>query len=111
MYSNSQNGAPRHISLSVANDGYPDLESCEVEFLADGSDNGLPMRLSGNVDYDTIFIGGYNMGDTQWHAHASIDCLSGLYWKNTKNFADGCSAHVKGGFFHNSNGTYFSRLS
>jgi hypothetical protein len=79
------------------------MESCEVNWLDDGTDNGYPMRLSGNIDYDSVFVGGYSMGDIQWHAHTSLYCLSGLYWKNTKNMADGCSAHVKGGFFHHSN--------
>jgi hypothetical protein len=89
------NASPKHISQQLANDGYPDMDSCDVVWLDDGTDNGFPMRLSDNVDYDSVFVGGYNMADIQWHAHSSLYCLSGMYWKNTKNFADGCSSHIK----------------
>ena len=40
-------------------------------FLSDGSENGRSVL-----------------------GHSSVDSLNLMYWKETKNFADGCSAHI-----------------
>lgn len=38
-----------------------------------------------------------NITDIQYHGHASYDNNELIYWKETKNFANGCSAHITGG--------------
>ena len=39
----------------------------------------------------------------QYDAHLSIGNNNLLYWKTTKNFHDGCSAHLRGGVFAGGN--------
>ena len=91
--------SPRHISQSVENNGFADLATCDVVWLDDGENNGWPMKISNNVDYGSVFVGGYGTADMQFEKHTSIECNNGIYWKNTKNFADGCSAHIRNDFF------------
>ena len=89
---------PRRIEQSIASNGYTNLSTCGG-FDAAGRDRGLPFRLSENVDFDNVFVGQYDAGDIQYASHLSRNNLNLLYWKTSKNFADGCSAHLRGGAF------------
>ena len=98
----NDNVSPRHgISQTIASNGFvEDLAgTCDVTWLDDGEDNGFPMKVSNNVDHGGVFVGGYSSADLQFRRHVSIDVNNGIYWKNTKNFADGCSAHLLDGFY------------
>ena len=59
--------------------------------------------MAANVDYDNVFVGQYDAGDLQYNDHVSRRNLNLLYWKTSKNFADGCSAHLAGGHFAEGN--------
>ena len=39
------------------------------------------------------------MGDVQYRSHSALLSDSLMYWKETKSFADGCSAHISGSFY------------
>jgi hypothetical protein len=39
------------------------------------------------------------MGDVQFDKHVAYDNNNGMYWKSTKNFANGCASHLKGGLY------------
>ena len=41
------------------------------------------------------------MGDIQFSRHYSEDNNCGIYWKTTKDFADGCSAHLSRAYYAN----------
>ena len=91
---------PRHTDESPATNGLVvDRSSCVPFDSATGSDRGMPTRVVRNVDWANAFVGTYNMGDVQFEDHVSVDNQEAIYWKETKSFADGCAAHVKGGTF------------
>jgi hypothetical protein len=50
--------------------------------------------MSNNVDYGNAFVGGYNVGGLQYQNHISYNNLNNIYWKETNDFSDGCSAHI-----------------
>ena len=75
-----------------------DKSTCAY-LTADGRDNGLSVALTENVDYDNVFVGSYDSGDMQYGRHVSLGNQNLIYWKGTKNFADGCAAHIKHGYF------------
>ena len=87
---------PRRVEMSVATNGHANLSTCGA-FGEGGLDRGSGYRLSENVDYDNVFVGQYDAGDVQYAHHASVHNLNAIYWKTTKNFADGCSSHLLGG--------------
>ena len=43
------------------------------------------------------------MGDLQYSDHVAVSNLNNMYWKTTKNFADGCASHISGGRFEDGN--------
>ncbi len=69
----------------------------------DGSDNGKPVMFKNNVDYRVTFVGQYNAGDLQYKNHVSFENGNLIYWKETKNFQDGCSAHLSDSYFEEGN--------
>jgi len=81
---------------SVSSNGY--TVSCTA-FTPSGQDNGYSTALRNNFDYGNAFVGNYNAGDIQFSHHTSIDNNNLIYWKETKVFADGCSAHIRDSFF------------
>lgn len=86
---------PKKTTRSLLTGGLvANKDSCAA-FDADGNDRGLSQVVSYNVDYENIFVGQYGAGDIQYLHHTSIFNNNLIYWKETKNFADGCSAHVK----------------
>jgi hypothetical protein len=89
---------------NILNNGFLDGGGHCEPFLATGETNGLSMHhVHNNVDYGNAFVGGYNVNDVQFRGHVAWDNLNNLYWKETANFADGCSAHISGGWFSNGN--------
>lgn len=42
-------------------------------------------------------------GDIQYKGHASLNNNNLIYWKETKNFDDSCSAHISGSYYVNGN--------
>ena len=71
--------------------------------LLDGSDNGKPAMFKNNVDYRVTFVGQYNSGDIQYKNHISFKNNNVMYWKESKNFQDGCSAHISDSYFEDGN--------
>ena len=58
-------------------------------YTSDGSDRGWPAAIADNLDYGNVFVGHYEAGDIQYLRHTSIGNNNLMYWKETKNFADG----------------------
>lgn len=83
---------PRRVTQSLATNGW--ATDCGP-FDANGDDRGFPVAMINNVDYHNAFVGSYASADIQYQQHTSIACLNLMYHKETKNFADGCSAHFK----------------
>jgi hypothetical protein len=52
---------------------------------------------------DNVFVGQYGAGDIQYRYHSSINNLNLIYWKDTKNFQDGCSAHIADSYYEKGN--------
>ena len=86
---------------SVAADGL--LSAPCSPYTSTGLDNGHAVVLSNNVDYDNVFAGGYSYGDIQYNQHIGVHNLNNIYWKEAKNFADGCSAHITNGYYTDGN--------
>ena len=91
------------ISQSVASNGVTKTTSQCSSFTSDGYDNGWPGTFNNNFDYYNTFVGHYGAGDVQYRKHASIENLNLIYWKDSKSFADGCSALLKDGFYRKGN--------
>ena len=66
-------------------------------------DRGIPVAHVDTFDYGNAFVGHYNAGDIQYHRHASINNLNLVYWKETKNFANGCASHIVDSYYANGN--------
>ena len=76
------------------------MESCN-EFKADGSDNGLTCFIEDNVDWHNMFVGQYAVGDISYRNIWSVNNAHGMYWKLSKNMADGVSYHIEDSMFIN----------
>jgi len=94
---------PRDTDQSIEADGFNlDQGTCGA-LTNDGLDRGLGVAILNNVDYDTVFVGHYNAGDMQHRGHTSYGNNNLIYWKETKNFADGCAAHLSDGYYAHGN--------
>ena len=93
---------PTRIERTVNMNGIANLSTCR-EWTTNGDDNGLPATFMHNIDYDNAFVGQYNAGDLQYRFHTSIENSNLIYWKETKNFQDGCSAHIADSFYEAGN--------
>jgi hypothetical protein len=96
---------PKFTDQSISNNGYNiDKSMCDgFDSISGGVDHGISAAIVNNVDYGNAFVGHYNAGDIQYANHASIDNNNLIYWKETKNFANGCSAHITGGYYAKGN--------
>lgn len=94
---------PKLTDRSVASDGENIDKSLCQGFDDEGSTKGVSTTFKNNVDYGNAFVGHYEAGDIQYYGHQSFDNNNLLYWKETKNFENGCSAHVSGSTFSNGN--------
>ena len=93
---------PKNTGRTLSRNGLPILDSCSSWTLT-GEDNGLPATLMNNIDYDNAFVGQYGAGDLQYKYHTSVQNLNLIYWKETKNFQDGCSAHIIDSYYEQGN--------
>ncbi|CAF4949646.1 unnamed protein product, partial [Rotaria sp. Silwood1] len=93
---------PKTTDRSIDKNGLPTLSTCQ-EWTTSGEDNGLPATFMHNIDYDNVFVGQYNAGDLQYRFHTSINNNNLIYWKETKNFQDGCSSHIADSFYDSGN--------
>jgi hypothetical protein len=106
-YTLNDNYPKRNTGLSLASNGFttssnssnPSFSCASV--TADGSDRGLSTTIWNNADYGNTFVGHYGAGDIRYHSHTSLENLNAIYWKETKSFADGCSAHISHSHFRN----------
>lgn len=55
-------------------------EDC-AEFAADGSDNGLLAIIEDSIEYHSIFVGHYTLGDVQFKNLTSFYNSHAMYWK------------------------------
>mmetsp|Transcript_32276 Transcript_32276/g.67849 ORF Transcript_32276/g.67849 Transcript_32276/m.67849 type:complete len:1275 (+) Transcript_32276:77-3901(+) len=79
---------------AISTDGHNIEKSLCTGFDNQGYERGVSASIVDNIDYHNAFVGHYQAGDIQYNGHHSYDSLSSLYWKETKNFQNGCSAHV-----------------
>jgi hypothetical protein len=93
---------PKRLDRNLERNGLPDKNTCK-EWTVTGEDTGLPISIINNVDYGNAFVGQYSSGDIQYRFHSSVDNLNLIYWKETKNFQDGCSSHLADSFYENGN--------
>ena len=90
---------PKRTDQSIVTNGRMlDKTTCNA-VNADGSDNGVGVVIADNFDYGNVFVGHYEAGDIQYLRHTSIANNNLIYWKETKNFQDGCSAHLSGSYY------------
>jgi len=79
-----------------------DMASCQ-EFTSDGRDNGLvPANVvEDEFDWHNLFVGQYSLGDVGLVRYTSINNHHPIYWKDSKNFADGKTHHIRDSLFLN----------
>jgi hypothetical protein len=92
---------PRMLKLDE-NGLLTDPASCNA-LTADGKDNGV---VPANVVEDEFnwhchHVGQYDMGDVSFVRYTSVNNFHGMYWKKSKNFADGVSHHIRDSVFAN----------
>lgn len=91
---------PRRTDQAIATNGFnTDRDGTCAALDPDGSDRGAPVSIVNNVDYDNVFVGHYTAGDIQHRGHRSFSNNNLIYWKETKNFADGCASHISDAYY------------
>lgn len=95
---------PKNSDRTLDTNGLIVNKNTCAAFDEKGDDRGLPQVVSYNVDYSNVFVGQYSLGDIQYRHHTSIFNNNLIYWKETKNFANGCSSHVKDSWWQGRNG-------
>ncbi|CAK9057639.1 Cell surface hyaluronidase (Cell migration-inducing hyaluronidase 2) (Transmembrane protein 2) [Durusdinium trenchii] len=93
------NQMPRNLERD-SNGFVVDMGSCG-EFTQDGRDNGLSPAnvIEDQFDWHNDFVGQYSMGDVAFLRFVSVNNAHDMYWKESKNFADGVSHHIKDSLF------------
>jgi hypothetical protein len=94
---------PQVTDRSVDTNGYNLDQSLCRGFDSNGETNGKSTAILNHVDYDNAFVGQYEVGDIQYRGHVSINNNNLIYWKETKNFEDGCSAHITQSYYMDGN--------
>ncbi|MDX1693426.1 MAG: hypothetical protein R3208_06655, partial [Ketobacteraceae bacterium] len=89
----------QNTGQSVANNGTTHGDDDCAAYDVTGNDLGLPAVISNHFDYGNAFVGQYAAGDIQYNNHVNIDNLNSIYWKETKTFQDGCSAHISDSYY------------
>lgn len=92
---------PQDTDRSLDSKGYNINPSLCDGFDSYGNTNGSPTAILNHLDYDNIFVGQYEVGDIQYRGHVSVNNKNLIYWKETKNFEDGCAAHIANSFYSN----------
>ena len=114
------NQLPRRVARDF--DGFLVDDASANEFTAAGDDNGgcgefpagydgstwlggaladgaSPCVVADGFEWHNLFVGQYKLGDIQYLRYTSVNNLHHMYWKESKNFADGASAHLKDAVF------------
>eukprot|EP00437_Effrenium_voratum_P009909 CAMPEP_0181428788 /NCGR_PEP_ID=MMETSP1110-20121109/16861_1 /TAXON_ID=174948 /ORGANISM="Symbiodinium sp., Strain CCMP421" /LENGTH=1773 /DNA_ID=CAMNT_0023552029 /DNA_START=37 /DNA_END=5358 /DNA_ORIENTATION=- len=93
------NQRPRNIERDT-NGFVIDMGTCS-EFTEDGRDNGLnPANvIEDQFDWHNEFVGQYSMGDIAFVRMIGVNNAHNMYWKESKNFADGQSHHIRDSLF------------
>eukprot|EP01051_Picozoa_sp_SAG22_P006118 SAG22_NODE_389_length_11276_cov_12.397244_6_plen_1512_part_00 len=84
---------PRRVNQVLALNGITSSESCKGHDSS-GNDRGRSVPLVDATDYDNTWMGSYSLGDLQYQGHNQPQSANTMYWKETKNMADRCSAHI-----------------
>ena len=71
-------------------------------FSNSGFDNGKTSIIDNHFDWHAMFVGQYDVGDIMWRGLISANNAHNMYWKISKNFADGVSHHIKDSLMLNS---------
>jgi len=93
------NQHPRRLSRDV--NGYV-TDGCGA-FTNEGNDNGLAPAnvIEDEFDWHNMFVGQYSSGDISYVRYTSVNNGHAMYWKRSKNFADGVSHHMRDSVFAN----------
>jgi len=94
---------PKVTDQSVKTNGHNIDQNLCHGFDNEGNTRGLSATFKDNLDYHNAFVGHYNAGDIQYNGHKSHENLNLIYWKETKNFQNGCSAHITDGTYSRGN--------
>jgi hypothetical protein len=94
---------PKVTDQAIATDGHNIDKTLCSGFDEQGNERGMSTVILDNTDYSNAFNGHYQAGDIQYRGHKSYGSNELLYWKETKNFANGCSAHITGGSYSQGN--------
>lgn len=91
MYTDNQ--YPRRVLRNI--NGY--ITGGCGEFTETGEDNGVvPANvIEDEFDWHNMFVGQYSGGDISYVRYTSVNNAHSMYWKKSKNFADGVSHHIK----------------
>ena len=99
------NSSPKQLARDVSSNGMvKDIANCDPAsssscscqtFKSDGTDNGQVGIVADQVDWFNDFVGCYELLDVQMLRFRSSNNLKNWYWKQTKNFQDGVSSHIK----------------
>jgi len=94
---------PKVTDQAVTTNGHNIDQTLCTGFDNAGNTRGLPATFKNHLDYHNAFVGHYSAGDIQYNGHNSHHNLNLIYWKETKNFENGCSAHITDGSYSNGN--------
>ncbi|KAJ1626510.1 hypothetical protein T492DRAFT_910036 [Pavlovales sp. CCMP2436] len=100
------NQYPRNVERDE-NGFVSDWASCD-EFKADGTDNGKLAIVEDSLEYHSIFVGHYTLGDVQFKNFVSVWNSHAMYWKVGKNFAGTDRPHVVDSLFVSDNSAPFA---
>lgn len=84
---------------SIANNGTTNFSDDCAAYDWMGTDLGLSSVILNHFDYGNTFVGQYGAGDIQYKNSVNIDNLNAVYWKETKTFEDGWSAHISDSYY------------
>jgi len=87
------------------------IGSCD-KFTHDGQDNGAvpASAIEDSFEWHNMFVGQFASGDISFVRLTSVNNGHSLIWKESKNFADGKSHHIKDSVFANDPTDTYGRL-
>jgi len=101
---------PRNVQRD--SNGYvQDMGSCS-EFTMEGADNGVKPAntIEDGLDWHNMFVGAFGLGDVSFVRFSSVNNANSLIWKESKNFADNSSRHIRDSVFANDKTDRYGRL-
>ncbi|CAE8721235.1 unnamed protein product, partial [Polarella glacialis] len=86
---------------------FPRNVEVDEAFTVDGRDNGVVREIRDEFNWHNMFVGQYAIGDLQFVNYTSVNNGHAMYWKQSKNFADGRLWHMRDSTFaHDPNDKY-----